>query len=120
MRPCSFQSWVRCSGLSQLGLVDIQDMTADAAVVAVVISLMVGYYFARWRRSEASLKSARALTDGAGKAAWRARWAILFVALALWVVVDMWFRGKGRLLRTRAAPLSLCAVRRLSSAPLGK
>jgi hypothetical protein len=32
------------------GLVDTQDMTADAAVVAIITSLMIGYYFACWAR----------------------------------------------------------------------
>jgi hypothetical protein len=33
-------------------LVDIEDMTTDAAALAVIIALMVGYYFARWRRRD--------------------------------------------------------------------
>jgi hypothetical protein len=57
---------------------------------------MVGYYFARWRRAETSRKLNKALADAAGKTAWRARGVILIVALALWAIIDAWFRGKGR------------------------
>jgi hypothetical protein len=71
-------------------------MTTDAAALAVIIALMVGYYFARWRRSEASRKTNKAFADASGRAAWRARGAILLVGLALWAIIDAWFRGKGR------------------------
>ena len=66
-------------------------MTPIAATVAIVVALMVGYYWARWRRSEASLRAARGQADAAGKAAWRSR--ILIIA------------GRGRCLR-RAARLA--------------
>lgn len=65
-------------------------------MVAVVVSLMAGYYFARWRRSEGSLKSAKALAEGAAKAAWQARLAIVLTGLVVLAVIDLWFRGKGR------------------------
>ena len=42
-------------------------MTQTAAVVAVVVSLMLGYYWARWRRAEGSAKATRALADAAGR-----------------------------------------------------
>jgi hypothetical protein len=48
-------------------------MTTDAAALAVIIALMVGYYFARWRRAETSLKTNKAFAEASGKAAWRAR-----------------------------------------------
>ena len=48
-------------------------MTTGAAVIAIVASLMAGYYFAQWRRSEGSLRSAKTLVQGAGKGAWKAR-----------------------------------------------
>ena len=72
-------------------------MTTGAAVIAVVVCLFGGYYFAQWRRSEGSLKSAKTLTQGAGKAAGRARRAMLLVGLVIAAVVYLWIRGKGRL-----------------------
>jgi hypothetical protein len=72
-------------------------MTTGAAVIAVVVCLFGGYYFAQWRRSEGSLKSAKTLTEGAGKAAGRARRAMLLVGLVIAAVVYLWIHGKGRL-----------------------
>ena len=77
-------------------------MTTDAVVIAVVVSLMGGYYFARWRRSEGSLKSAKTLAEGAGKAAWGARRAMLVTGLAIAAVIYLWVHGKGRLHRSRS------------------
>ena len=54
-------------------------MTQEAAAVAVIVALMLGYYFARWRRWEGSAKSARVLADAASRAAWKARGAMLLV-----------------------------------------
>jgi hypothetical protein len=76
-------------------------MTSGAAVIAVVLALMVGSYWARWRRAEGSAKSARAMADGAGKAVWRARGSMLLVGVAVYVAVALWFRGLGRLSGTR-------------------
>jgi hypothetical protein len=47
------------------------------------------------------LKSAKALTEGAGKAAGRARRAMLLVGLVIAAVVYLWIRGKGRLSGSR-------------------
>jgi hypothetical protein len=71
-------------------------MTIGAAVIAIVVAMMGGYYFARWRRSEGSLKSARTLTEGAGKAAWGARRAMLLTGLAIAAAIYLWIHGKGR------------------------
>ena len=69
-------------------------MTSDAAVVAVIVALMTGYYFARWRRWEGSAKSARVLADAASRAAWKARGAMLLVGVALYVVLHLWLKGR--------------------------
>jgi len=69
-------------------------MTQTAAVVAVVVALMLGYYFARWRRWEGSAKSARVLADAASRAVWKARAAMLLVGVALYVVLRIWIEGK--------------------------
>ena len=42
-------------------------MTAIAATVAIFVALMVGYYWARWRRAETSLRAAKSQADAAGK-----------------------------------------------------
>jgi hypothetical protein len=67
-------------------------MTTGAAVIAIVASLMVGYYFAQWRRSEGSLKSAKALVAGAGRGAWKARRNLLLTGLAIAFVIYLWNR----------------------------
>jgi len=77
-------------------------MTTDAAVIAIVVSLMGGYYFARWRRSEGSLKSAKTLAEGAGKAAWGARRAMLLTGIGIAAVIYLWIHGKGRLRGSRS------------------
>ena len=69
-------------------------MTRDAAAVAVIVSLMLGYYWARWRRAEGSARSARALADAAGRQAWRARGMIVLVGVAVYVALHLWLRGK--------------------------
>jgi len=69
-------------------------MTRDAAAVAVIVSLMLGYYWARWRRAEGSARSARALADAAGRQAWRARGMIALVGVAVYVALHLWLRGK--------------------------
>ena len=71
-------------------------MTAEAAALAVIIALMIGYYFARWRRAETSLKTNKAFAEVSARTAWRARGAMLLVGIALWALIDVWFRGKGR------------------------
>jgi len=71
-------------------------MTADAAALAVIIALMIGYYFARWRRAETSLRTNKAFAEASGRVAWRARGAMLLVGIALWAIIDLWFRGRGR------------------------
>jgi hypothetical protein len=70
-------------------------MTTGAAVVAIVAALIGGYYFAQWRRSEGSLKSAKSLSKGAGKSAWKARRNLLLTCLAIGVVIYLWTQGTG-------------------------
>ncbi|MGH3067785.1 MAG: hypothetical protein ACRDMI_04265 [Streptosporangiaceae bacterium] len=69
-------------------------MTRDAAAVAVIVALMLGYYWARWRRWEGSAKSARALADAAGRQAWKARGMMVLVAVAVYVVIHLWIGGR--------------------------
>jgi len=69
-------------------------MTRDAAAVAVIVSLMLGYYWARWRRAEGSAKNARVLADAAGRQAWKARGMILLVGVAVYAALHAWLGGR--------------------------
>jgi hypothetical protein len=71
-------------------------MSTGAALIAIVAALVLGYYFAQWRRSEGSLKSAKGLVDGAGKAVWKARGKLLLTGLAIAVLIYLWNHGLGR------------------------
>ena len=71
-------------------------MSAGAALIAIVAALVLGYYFAQWRRSEGSLRSAKGLVDGAGKAVWKARGKLLLTGLAIAVLIYLWNHGLGR------------------------
>jgi hypothetical protein len=71
-------------------------MSTGAALIAIVASLLLGYYFAQWRRSEGSLKSAKTLKGGAGKAVWKARRNLLLAGVAIAVLLYLWSHGTGR------------------------
>jgi hypothetical protein len=71
-------------------------MPAGAAVSAIVIALLVGNYWARWRRAEATKRLAKAAAGNASKGVWRARGVMLLIALVLFLVLDVWFRSRGR------------------------
>ncbi len=61
--------------------------------MAVIVALLLGYYWARWRRAEASARGNRALAEAASRAAWRARGMILLVGVAVYVVLHKWLGG---------------------------
>lgn len=69
-------------------------MTREAAAVAVIVALLLGYYWARWRRAEASAKGNRALAEAASRAAWRARGMIALVLVAVYVALHLWLKGQ--------------------------
>ena len=71
-------------------------MDSDAATIAIVVSLAVGYYFARWRRWERSTRGAKRDYDGARKNRTRARGIMLLVAVAAVVALRAWLHGSGR------------------------
>ena len=71
-------------------------MTRHAAVLAVIGALMLGYYWARWRRAETTNRVAQAAAGNAGKQAWRARGVIVLVGFFVYALVDLWLRGRGR------------------------
>jgi hypothetical protein len=71
-------------------------MTSMAAVVAVVVALAVGFYWARLLRAERSLRGAKRDQAAAGRGAWAARRVMILVAAAAVLVVRAWLQGKGR------------------------
>lgn len=71
-------------------------MTRDAAVLAVIGALMLGYYWARWRRAENVNKAAQTAGGIAGKQAWRARGVMVLVGFFVFALIDLWIRGSGR------------------------
>jgi hypothetical protein len=77
-------------------------MTTAAAVIAIVAALLVGYYFAQWRRSEGSLRSAKTLAQGAGKSVRKARRNLLLTGLAIAAVIYLWIHGRGGLAGSRS------------------
>ena len=71
-------------------------MSSYAAVVAIAVSLLAGFYYARWLRAERSLKGAKRDKGAAGKNARSARLVLAGVAVVLVVAVRAWLAGKGR------------------------
>jgi hypothetical protein len=71
-------------------------MTSMAAVVAVVVALAVGFYWARLLRAERSLRGAKRDHEAAGRGARAARRVMILVAAVLVLVVREWLHGKGR------------------------
>ena len=67
-----------------------------AAVVAVVVALAVGFYWARLLRAERSRRGAKRDFEAAGRGAWAARRVMVFVGAVLVLVVRAWLQGKGR------------------------
>ena len=68
-------------------------MTQDTAIGAIIVALMLGYYWARWRRAEATAKVAKAAVETAGRQAWRARGAIVIIGATLYVMLHLWLRS---------------------------
>ena len=71
-------------------------MTSYAAVLAVVVALALGFYYARWIRAERGLRGAKRDQAGASRVVWAARRAIVLMAVVLALVVRAWLQGKGR------------------------
>lgn len=71
-------------------------MDQDAATNAIVVSLAIGYYFARWRRWERSVQGAKRDFDGAKRNRQRARLVMLFVAVFAVLAIKAWLHGSGR------------------------
>ncbi len=68
-------------------------MGLGAATIAIVVSLAVGFYFARWRRWERSTKGAKREYNGAKQNRTRARGVMLLVAVVLVLTIGAWLHG---------------------------
>jgi protein-S-isoprenylcysteine O-methyltransferase Ste14 len=77
-------------------LADTQTVTREAAAVAVIIALVVGWYGRMWREREGDRSVTRTRAANARRAVWRARWAIVVVGIVVVVTVDVWLHGSGR------------------------
>jgi hypothetical protein len=77
-------------------VMDTRTMTPGAAVVGVVVALMVGFYWARLDRFERTNRAAKAAVGAAGRQVMRARRTIFLLGFVVFVVVRLWFHGRGR------------------------
>ena len=71
-------------------------MSTGAAAVAVTAALAIGWHVAKWHTAEHDEISARNRLANAVKVMWASRRALGVVAIIGFVLVNMWFRGKGR------------------------
>jgi hypothetical protein len=62
-------------------------MTTGAAVVGIVVALLAGYWWARWRRAETANRTARATASAGGRQVWRARVAMLIIGLVIFEIL---------------------------------
>jgi len=67
-----------------------------AAVLGIVVALLAGNYWARWRRAEAASRTARAAARAGGRQVWRARGMMLVIAAIVVGLLYLWFHGRGR------------------------
>jgi hypothetical protein len=77
-------------------LADTQTVTREAAAVAVIVALLVGWYGRMWREREADRSFAQTRAANAMKAVWKARGVIVVVGVVLAATVNMWLHGRGR------------------------
>lgn len=79
-----------------LAAAPVTSMNTGAAAVAVSAALALGWYVAKLHSAQNDLRSARARLAGALRAIWAARRVAAVVVVVGVVLVDLWFRGKGR------------------------
>ena len=71
-------------------------MTKGAAVLAITIALAVGWYGAHFWLAEKDEISAANRHNNAIKTMWHFRWLLAVVTVIAWLLVSLWFHGKGR------------------------
>ncbi len=74
----------------------VTEMSTWAATIAIVVALAAGIYGTRWWMAEKDEIGQRATLADAVKAMWSARRVMAGVVIVAAVVLDLWFRGKGR------------------------
>lgn len=74
----------------------VTQMSTGAAAVAVSAALFAGWYVSKWHTAELDEISARRRLANALKVMWAGRRAAVGIAIGVVVLVDLWFRGKGR------------------------
>jgi dipeptide/tripeptide permease len=77
-------------------LADTQTVTREAAAVAVIVALLVGWYGRRWLEREGDRSVTRTRAANARRAVWRARWVMVVVGIVVAVTIDVWLHGRGR------------------------
>jgi hypothetical protein len=71
-------------------------VTPDAATIAVVVALALGWNFAWFRRCNRAAAGAKRDFEGAKRNASKARAAMAFIAVVGALVIRAWLRGSGR------------------------
>jgi hypothetical protein len=74
----------------------VTEISAGTAAIAVTAALAAGWYVAKWHTAELDEISVRARLAGAVRLVWAARKAMAVVVVAGVILVDLWFKGKGR------------------------
>jgi len=70
-------------------------VTGEAAAVAVIVALLVGWYGRMWREREGDRSVTRTRAANAKKAVWKARWAIVIVGIVVVAYIDVLAHGGG-------------------------
>jgi heme/copper-type cytochrome/quinol oxidase subunit 2 len=70
-------------------------VTREAAAVAVIVALLVGWYGRMWREREADRSVMRTRAANARKAVWKARWVIVVVGIVVVATVDVLLHDGG-------------------------
>jgi hypothetical protein len=71
-------------------------VTGDAATVAIVVALALGWYFAWFRRWNRAVTGAQRDLDSAKRNAAKARISMVIITVVGALVIRAWLAGKGR------------------------
>lgn len=82
------------SGLALVG--SVKEISTGAAAIAITAALALGWYGAWWWIAEHNEITARERLAKAVRLMWFTRRALVVVVIVGVVLVDLWFRGKGR------------------------
>jgi hypothetical protein len=71
-------------------------VTGDAATVAIVVALALGWYFAWFRRWNRAVTGAKRDLGAAKRNASKARTAMVIIAIVAALAIRAWLTGSGR------------------------